>query len=512
MSDEVPLSAPSSWLPFLDSHGQSMMESVPRSQRATFGQYLSPAWLARRMVAWLAPLPSRARVLDPGAGLGILSAALWEHCSTVKHLQQLQLVSVEQDQRLAHELSALYEQRNTRDEAINDGWTRRVVAQDFVTYALEQLRAQGTAGEHGFDVVVMNPPYRKLARGTAQRESLKQVGLDYNNLYEVFVALGLLLLVPGGQLVAIVPRSFCNGPYFLGFRELLWRNAHLLGVQVFESRRQLFGRDSVLQENVILHLEKRREVPPLLGAGSKRRVPEVKVVWSGANDLEVPSKERMFALADVVWSEQQNMLVLPKSEEEELAMRWMQALQGTLAELGISVSTGRVVEFRARRWLRTQPAPGTVPLIYPCHFVGQKVAWPLKNSRKPNALQVVGETRAMVVPAGWYVLVKRCTSKEERRRLVAVVVDASELGVDGLAFENHVNFFHRQGAGLESWEARGLMMFLNSKVVEMCFRQFNGHTQVNANDLRMLRYPTHAQLARLAAKRHAGEDIQLALE
>ena len=42
--------------------------------------------------------------------------------------------------------------------------------------------------------------------------------------------------------------------------------------------------------------------------------------------------------------------------------------------------------------------------------------------------------------------------------------------------------------------ARGLVAYLNSTFVDAYFRQFNGHTQVNATDLRNLKYPTRAQL------------------
>ena len=48
--------------------------------------------------------------------------------------------------------------------------------------------------------------------------------------------------------------------------------------------------------------------------------------------------------------------------------------------------------------------------------------------------------------------------------------------------------------------AKGLAAFLNSTVVDMYFRQFNGHTQVNATDLRSLNYPTKAELEKLGRK------------
>ncbi len=69
-----------------------------------------------------------------------------------------------------------------------------------------------------------------------------------------------------------------------------------------------------------------------------------------------------------------------------------------------------------------------------------------------------------------------------------------------IAFENHLNYFHRNGAGLPPDLARGLSAFLNSSLIDSYFRQFNGHTQVNATDLRSFRYPAENQLAALGQK------------
>ena len=40
-------------------------------------------------------------------------------------------------------------------------------------------------------------------------------------------------------------------------------------------------------------------------------------------------------------------------------------------------------------------------------------------------------------------------------------------------------------------------MFLNSTAVDDYFRRFSGHTQVNATDLRLLRYPEIKELEQL---------------
>ena len=147
------------------------------------------------------------------------------------------------------------------------------------------------------------------------------------------------------------------------------------------------------------------------------------------------------------------------------------------------------MDFRLKDAIRKEPESGTVPLVYPCHFNGGTVHWPKPKGRKPNAILDNDETRAWLVPSGVYLLTKRFTSKEEGRRLVACLFDPNLVKADRIGFENHLNYFHANGHGLERSLAVGLYAFLNSTVDDQYFRRFSGHTQVNATDLRILAYP-----------------------
>ncbi len=48
--------------------------------------------------------------------------------------------------------------------------------------------------------------------------------------------------------------------------------------------------------------------------------------------------------------------------------------------------------------------------------------------------------------------------------------------------------------------AQGLAAFLNSTIVDQYFRQFSGHTQANALDLKKLPYPPKIKLESLGQK------------
>jgi adenine-specific DNA-methyltransferase len=188
------------------------------------------------------------------------------------------------------------------------------------------------------------------------------------------------------------------------------------------------------------------------------------------------------------------------SEVDSLVKDRIGAFEATLGDIGLAVSTGRVVDFRVRELLRADPEPGAVPLVYPGHFNGGIVRWPNRDLRKQQAISLSPASKPLLLPAGYYVVVKRFSAKEEPRRVVAAVYDPSLVASPFVGFENHLNYYHISDAGLPPSLARGLALFLNSTLVDVYFRQFSGHTQVNAADLRMLRYPTRQTLERLGAQ------------
>ncbi len=151
------------------------------------------------------------------------------------------------------------------------------------------------------------------------------------------------------------------------------------------------------------------------------------------------------------------------------------------------------MDFRLRAHTLPSPREDSAPLLYAHHFRDGHLVWPITH-KKPNALALTPETRKALLPSGFYTLTRRFSSKEERRRLVAFVVDPAELPHPLYGFENHLNIFHADKAGLPEDLARGLAVYLNSSVADQAFRVFSGHAQVNAGDLRALRYPDRATL------------------
>lgn len=461
--------------------------SLDPKQRATLGQVMTPPPVATLMAAMFARPQQDVRLLDPGAGLGALTAA------TVDALlgrdeppTSIEVVAYEVESRL---LPFLSETLDLCAEACADlgvAFTAIVEESDFLT-AVAQDHVRGDAPR--FSCAILNPPYRKIRRESDVRQTCRAMGLEVSNLYAAFVGATVLALEDDAELVAITPRSFANGPYFRAFRSFLLSRVALRRLHVFDSRSHAFREDDVLQENVILYAEK------------STKAPESVAITSSATPVDAV-RSRIVPWGRVVYEHDTEQFIhLIEDDRGDEAAEIMARFDNYLADLGLSVSTGPVVDFRATEFLRNEADETTVPLLYAAHLNGGAVDWP-RDRAKWNAFVLNEASRSRTVPDGNFVLVKRFTAKEERRRVVAAVYEAGVLNAERVAFENHLNYFHGGGNGLALDFARGLALYLNSSLVDTYFRQFSGHTQVNATDLRNMPYPCRERLE--AAGRAAG--------
>lgn len=457
---------------------QECGEALDQRRRSELGQFFTPSDLAAFMASLFEVTDRPAQLLDPGAGVGSLAAAVAARWQTAGG-GPLAVTAVECDPRLCGPLARTMDDLGRLPEV-----TGAVVGEDFIEWGSDRLSGFGAVDAAKFDLVIMNPPYRKIHSASMQRRRLAAAGIEVPNLYAGFVALASGLLENGGQIVAITPRSFTNGPYFKKFRRLLLDRIGLRWIHVFESRDVAFADSEVLQENVIIH--------------GVRGARPTEVIVSSSQLASGPVKRRTVPYGEVVLPDDPEAFIhLVLDETSARHARRVRSLPCRLEDLGLAVSTGPVVDFRVKGHLRYEFAPGTVPLVYPTHLREGRVAWPQPNGRKPNALACGEETDALLMPAGAYVLLRRFSAKEERRRVTATVVSGDDLPGDGYAFENHLNVIHRRGHGLPERLARGVAAFLNTTTIDQFLRQFNGHTQVNATDLRSLSYPAAHELEAL---------------
>lgn len=451
------------------------------SHKKDFGQYLTPYSIAKYMASLFPVVRESMNILDPGAGIGTLSCAFLDRISEEKwNNPEIKVSAYDLDNSVLKELK---ENLSAEKNKISNLSTS--------VYSIDFL--QKTSFEYSFGTseqfthVIMNPPYKKILTKSPAREYTRVFGLETVNLYSSFVGAAIAQLKKGGYLVAIIPRSFCNGVYYKPFREFILKNCAIKHIHLFESRKKAFKDESVLQENIIIMLQKETK------QGS------VEISYSSGADFSDLQKYT------VPFSE----IVNPKDKEKYFSIPLPNQKQNisfvsdnkyiSLKETGVKVSTGTIVDFRIKDYIRKNPEQDTIPLLYPVHFRQYRTDWP-KESKKPNAILNTQETAPMFAPAGFYVVVKRFSTKEEQKRIVASLISAEDINTPAFAFENHLNVFHENKKGLTKDIAYGLTVWLNTTFLDEQFRLFSGHTQVNATDLRNLPYPAISQLTEMGKK------------
>ena len=482
----------------LDSERLVVSDTLASDQRrrAALGQFMTPAVVAEFMASMLdvAVPPTELRLLDAGSGTGMLTAAaVAEFCSRPenKRPSTIHVTAWEIDDFFEPLLQYTLQRCGEICQEHDVQFTWDLRCEDFISSAADIIgnNALPTGSEIApFHVAILNPPYRKLNGSSIERTRLDGLGMGTSNMYSAFVWLALELLQIGGEIVAITPRSFMNGTYFRDFRQALIRQLSFRRIHIYDARHATFSTDGVLQENVVFH-------------GVRGVTPGSVSVTTSYGPHDTGMTERVIERSELIFPDDKQFLIRVVPDENAARItRGMGELNNRLSDLGISVSTGRVVGFRTKERLRTDVKAGDAPMILPRHCRNGFVVWPQQGENIPNALSVSGPDDDLVLPSGWYVLVNRFSAKEDRRRIVASLFDPGNVDAPFVAFDNKLNVLHSSNSGLPEMLAKGLTAFFNSTVVDSYFRQFSGHTQVNAGDLRTLRFPDAGALVGLGQK------------
>lgn len=347
-------------------------------QRSQLGQFLTPATVARFMAGQFNNLSGPIHLLDAGAGIGTLTAAVVERllanpdqvssCSiTAYEVEPVFFPSL--NQTLTECCAAL------NGKGIQADYCLR--GENFIKASSEMNLPLFKKVVPGFTHAILNPPYKKIHSQSAEKKVLASIGIDTVNLYSAFVWLAIVQLIDDGEVVAITPRSFCNGKYFRPFRKAFLEYMKLDKIHIFESRSATFSEDEVLQENIIFHALR-----------SKQKPSTVKITSNSEMALDEISESRYAPYDEVIEpnDSEQFIHIVTNSLKNSLRVQ-MNKMPCTLDEIGLEVSTGPVVDFRLKSSLRNHLSDRTVPLLYPESVKVRKVVFPPDNPRKPIAVE-----------------------------------------------------------------------------------------------------------------------------
>ncbi len=462
----------------LENERKSHAIQTSLNHKEVLGQYFTPYPIAKFMSSLFPATNKKIKLLDPGAGIGTLSCSFMERILKEKwDTPEIHVSAYDIDKDVYNILSKNIASSSSAFKKSD----YEIFSEDF----LEKTSFEYTwKVNETYTHVIMNPPYKKILTNSKERQSARAFGLETVNLYSAFMGAAISLTEDNGYIVAIVPRSFCNGVYYKPFREFILKNCAIKHIHLFESRDKAFKDEAVLQENIIIMLQKNAEQK------------NVKISYCNDDSFEGLSEFEVSFNQILHKNDKEKYFNIPTKQQvgEENVTTY-----SNLQALNIKVSTGSIVDFRMKNLLLKDYIEKSVPLIYSVHLKNHRLAWP-QESKKPNAIIVSEEVEKQLFPKGFYVLVKRFSTKEETKRVVASLITPNNFIENTIAFENHLNVFHQNKSSLEENIAYGLICWLNSTYIDEKFRLFSGHTQVNATDLRNLPYPTSEQLVQLGKK------------
>lgn len=437
--------------------------SIPKECRREYGQFFTAEKSAIHMAEMFAfdLTKPQIRLLDAGAGTGLLSAAVLQRLKDLEYTGNIQLVCYETDSNVLPILKDNLEIMYQRVE-----FTYTIVEENYITSQI--FDNPNIDNTQQFDYIIGNPPYLKLPKNAPEALAMPQVCYGSPNLYFLFWAMGIYNLKEGGELVYIVPRSWTSGAYFERFRQYLFKHSTIQEVHLFVSRDKVFKQESVLQETMIIKVKKTIEKP--------RNVLVSSSSTSDYNDLQ-----RYEVPYEIIVAKNQYVFLVTNPEEAQVLNR-LAKLKHTLPELDLKMKTGLIVDFRTQEVLRNENQVGAYPLFYATHIQQGKVIWPVGK----HGEFIVTEKKGYLQPNGNYLFVKRFTSKEEKRRLQCGMYRQKDYpDFQYISTQNKINYIACQSLCV----LYGMYALFGSTLYDQYYRILNGSTQVNSTEVNTIPVP-----------------------
>lgn len=466
---------------FCERRAASFIANSSAKVRKARGQFFTPLPVARFMASLVEYRKKILRVLDAGAGTGILSCAVCEAAAKRRIVKKIEIEAYEDLPALARSLKDSLEFAKNWLEDCSIELEYKIIEKDFILDT-----GQGLCGKIPYDLAIANPPYFKIGKSDPRAEAVERFVYGQPNIYALFMGVAAELLCDKGLMVFITPRSYATGPYFKRFRERFFRMMQPERVHLFGSRKDAFKKDEVLQENIILKARKFGNALMVKISASKGIADLNRFV---SHNLPV-SQVLHFRDEDVAFR-------LPVSDFDIEVIDIVEQWDGNLHKYGLEISTGPVVPFRAKELIFSEKEGSIAyaPLIWMQNVQTMKVEWPLFRTRngkeKPQFIKANKEAirRKLLIPDQNVVLLRRFSAKEEHRRLTAAPLFKNQLNSQLIGLENHLNYIYMPNGTLSQTKALGLSVLLNSSLLDDYFRISNGNTQVSATEIRIMPLP-----------------------
>ena len=466
---------------FAERVGNAYATYSVQKEKRDKGQFFTPLAISQFMGSLARATDSESiRILDPGCGSAILSCSLVEHLvQNNTTLKKINLDLYDTDTVLIPytEIVLGYLSDWLRSKGVQIDLT--IHQEDFILVNHTYISGTNLFNDNIvlYDYIISNPPYFKLAKDDARTQCCASIVDGQTNIYALFMAICSKMLNESGEMIFITPRSFASGRYFQSFRDYLFENTRLCFVHLFNTRKDTFAKDDVLQELVITRFANSNNGRITISHSE------------GSRDLNDPVIKDYPETDILDPSTADKVVFLPTDDRDDAILNLFRSWDGNMEKYDIKISTGPVVAFRIYDYITSDEDPDTVPLYWMHNVVKMLADHPVNKKDKGQYIKVAPESMHTLLPNKNYILLRRMSSKDDSSRLVAAPYFGNMAKYKYVGIENKLNYIYRPKGHLRRDETIGLTALLDSDLFDGYFRTFNGNINVSATELRAMPLP-----------------------
>lgn len=453
------------------------IDTKTKNERKKIGQFFTSKETAIFMASLSKVKKSKIKVLDAGAGTGILSIALLEKLNNNSNIEEIEIDLYENDENIVD----ILEENISNSKLLLKKLTQyNVIKKNFILDDIEKNK---------YDIIISNPPYKKIGKNDIESKQMQDVIYGQPNLYFLFMAKSVELLKPDGEMIFIVPRSWTSGTYFKKFRENFLENTRLTNIHLFVSRDKVFNKENVLQETMILRAVK-----------TKEKQNDIQITQSNSNDDFDKIVKYDIEYDICVENDNERYVYLPINDDDIKVLETVNEFDTKLKDIGLKLKTGLTVDFRNEKYMEKYATNENVPLFSSIHFKNGFINFPSNVEEEPQYINK--DNTSLLQKNSNYLFIKRFSSKEENRRIQPAMFFKSEFeNYDYISTENHINFIDAiDNKELTEDLIYGLYGLYNSTLYDKYYRLLNGSTQVNATEINNIPIPNEEQIKDIGKK------------
>ncbi len=458
-----------------------LVRAKSKSDNVRLGRFFTKRDTARLMASMPALDEQRGAytVLDPGAGTGILSAAIVEEiCRRAPKCKRIFLTCYETDPDFLPVLEDNLER--IRRKARHDYDVKlyfTVYRENYITDSQKHYTVTlFDTVEEKFDIIICNPPTGLIERGSDEAEragGVTQLKVDASLL---FARMASRHLEVGGQLVMVLPTSVATAASEREFRREMASALSVEKIHLFVGKSKYGSRAVPLKKNFIICYGKgERPLTVTVTTSTDDGRPE--------NTVILPALEYNFIV-----DPEGGSLTLPKSIEDTKIVKYVSAFPETLTSLGLKISTGLVIDSKCRGLLTNEEEDGTVPVIRQNTIQGGQMRFPAGDC--PQYIRA--DNPSLIQKNKNMLIIKRIPAKSDARFVNTAVYMASQLPeYEYISTHNKINFIDTKAKDGEICArlAFGLFALLNSTIYDRFISIISKSKQINAKELRSLPLP-----------------------